>query len=151
MAELTLEQILAMEPGPKLNAAVAVNVMEWSTIELNGVEYWQRPREPGEHGAGFYFFTGYMVQLPTHPDFMHEYNGVLYGNYGVYSPSTDWTAMGLVVEKMIDGARMFELCWDGPRDGWSCHFTGIGFVVGRTAPEAASKAALLAVMEGECH
>lgn len=119
--EWTREKILSMEPGRELDALVAEKVMGW---RLQGQSYW---------------LCG--------DDVVHD---VLFWN-----PSTDMYAAWEVVEKMqcahvhininwMDDQYCAEIIEMDPEEGYK--YLGQCYDV-KSAPEAISKCALLAVMD----
>jgi hypothetical protein len=124
------EQILAMKPGPELNALVAEKVMGWKTNWLK-TDWWEEINPNTHHHKGL----------------VKDFN-----------PSEDMSAAWEVVEKMKQ-KYFCEIAMSETEDGnwhWMARFilvltepyTVKTFrVVSPTAPEAICKAALWAVTE----
>lgn len=122
---MTKEEILAMVPGPELDAAVAINVMGWSDLWTDGKVYMAYPPCEQKYSVG---------EAERHP---------------VWPFSTDIAAAMELLEHMRQTVEM-----DGCRACIEIHTTNFATpylvtiggidVWGNTIPEAVAKAALLA-------
>ena len=149
---MTYDEIMALEEGPEMDAAVATGVMGWVRHDKCG-RCWISPKHI--YIDGIYIGDNWDGK-ECHP-FIRSPEGQNYylcpcdgekRDSGPPPPnaSTDDAAMIQVVDRMIARGKDFELYHDS--EGWSCHFTGTGLVYEETRGMAVCRAALLATIEG---
>lgn len=115
---MTMEELLAMEPGLKLDILVAEKIFNAKVRDDSYADYWFEEGEP---------MTFSMEGFETR-----------------FKPSTDISAAWEIVEKLSPRIMVLNR---RHADVWHCKFYGNGFVEAETAPHAICLAALLEVME----
>lgn len=162
---MTRGEILAMKPGPELNALVAEKVMGWIALPYPTKEdplgnIWLHEQEgikglpwTGYISNSIYGFCGNLQDLLEDGSLIVATD--VPGK--VWEPSINWGAAGQVVEVMQKPPYSYECYLSSQSWGWDCTFSNPGDKGGAvhgdnpetpmTVPEAISKAALLAVLE----
>jgi len=150
------DEILAMEPGPELNALVAVEVMEWifhpypAKDAREGV--WLNRQEGFAELQWTGYITGHIYGFRGDMHTRLEDSSVLTSCSvpgKIWEPSSDWGMMGQTVSKMREHEKKVVLeGWIGTTESVATFFDTrgrrSGHAMGDSAPEAVSKAALIA-------
>lgn len=136
---MTREEIVAMVPGAELDAAVAINVMGWSDLWTDGKVYMAYPLCEQKYSIG---------EAERHP--VWPFSTDIAAAWEVWEKLIEWLTpheISISRKEHVRGITTYQIlifgrskkypdrCWNGLTD-----------VMGKTAPEAICKAALLAIM-----
>ena len=153
---MNYDEIMALEVGREMDAAVGKNVMELDVLGTLVVTSnmdccrgycvpYKQPKETAMFTARRPVYIAHCGcdlndRQPGDEDYWGHYAACL---DAVPDYSTDDIATLEIVDTMIAKGKEFELYHDS--EGWSCHFTGTGLVYEETRGMAVCRAALLAL------